>query len=72
MPVKRMREHLEQQVKFLTQLLPVLRPDQREKLAASMGKMHHPGGHDGMAPGMMAPGMMAPGMMWEDMNGEHG
>jgi Spy/CpxP family protein refolding chaperone len=37
-PGKKLRERLEHHVQFLSQLLPLLKPEQREKLAASMEK----------------------------------
>ena len=42
---KRMREGMQQHVQLLGQLLPILRPEQREKLAVSMEKAHR--GHEG-------------------------
>lgn len=47
---KKPHEMMDQQVQFLTQLLPILKPEQREKLAASMEKskgMGRPGGDRG-------------------------
>ena len=42
-PGKKLRERLEKHVELLTKLLPILKPDQREKLAAGMEK--HPAVH---------------------------
>jgi Spy/CpxP family protein refolding chaperone len=46
MPPAKVHERMEHEVQFLTQILPILKPDQREKLAANLEKpreMHRPG-----------------------------
>ena len=41
---KRMRQPIEEQVKFYNQLLPILKPEQREKLATKVEKQSQGGG----------------------------
>jgi Spy/CpxP family protein refolding chaperone len=44
---KKMRGPMEEETKLLGQLLPILKPEQREKLAAKMEKGPSPHGHRG-------------------------
>jgi Spy/CpxP family protein refolding chaperone len=46
-PAEMVREGTDRQVAFLSQLMPILRPDQREKLATAMESRGMPGHDDG-------------------------
>lgn len=71
---KKGKEPIEKQEKYLTDLLGILKPEQRDKLAASMEKKHGRGGLGG--PGMMGPhgrpGMAGPGGPGGDGRFGHG
>jgi hypothetical protein len=63
-PGKTPHEGLEKDVAFLGQLLPVLTPDQREKLASQRersGMRRHPDGREGRGGPMGGPGGGGPG-----------
>ncbi|AKV00639.1 hypothetical protein AKJ09_07302 [Labilithrix luteola] len=66
---KKARVPIEQEVTLLTQLLPILKPDQREKLSVKLSRQAAMGGPQGlMGPGMMRPGM--PNMRMPQRPGE--
>ena len=66
MPGKKMREGMEKHVQFMSQLLPILKPEQREKLAV---KMETPPTHHGAGPADHEdePGY---GLLFDDPHGE--
>ena len=70
MPGKKPHEMLDKHVQFFTQLLPLLKPEQREKLAASMDRRTTTGnmGRPDMHGDMIGYG----GMMFEDSPHGHG
>lgn len=70
MPGKKPHDMMDKHVQFFAQLLPILKPEQREKLAASMDRRSAPGtmGRPDMHGDMMGYG----GMMFEDAPQGHG
>jgi Spy/CpxP family protein refolding chaperone len=77
MPGKKMHDMMDKHVQFFAALLPILKPEQREKLAATMdghgGPGAHGGGMGGGKPDMHGDMMGYGGMMFEDApHGEGG